>query len=540
VTSARVAVHIPWRHRLATQFIAITGLVLAAIFAGFIVLDSAIEETLLEETLGGAALFGETINAAINRAMLEDRRQAAYGIMEAIGAQRGVERVRMVNKAGVVTFTTGKGVGLVLQRDDPACISCHHESEVHTRVPTSERSRIFKSVGHRAVGQVTPVYNDTRCSAADCHHHPAGARLLGVIDVVVSLAEADRRIDAFRRTGIAAGLFGALVISGLVAALVRRRVVKPVKALVEATHRLARHERAIVGPVAGPGELGALSTAFEEMSGELLRAEDGLLSLNRSLEQKVEERTAELLRAQAALVQSEKLSSLGQLSASIAHEINNPLAGILTYARLLIRNAERDVPDEEKRRELVSKLSMVQRETERCSAIVRNLLDFARERPMRLDDVDVGKVVQESLQLGGPPRELQGPQLVGDLQATPPVRADFGELRQAVVNLTMNAMEAMGRKGRLAVTVRPAPGGGGVELVVADNGPGIPEEIRARIFDPFFTTKEKGTGLGLSVVYGIVQRHGGTIRVDSPSEGGAVFTIALPATLPAAGPAQAP
>jgi two-component system, NtrC family, sensor kinase len=126
--------------------------------------------------------------------------------------------------------------------------------------------------------------------------------------------------------------------------------------------------------------------------------------------------------------------------------------------------------------------------------------------------------------------ELQGHQLTADIRPSPPVRADFGELRQALVNLIINAMEAMGKGGRLAVSLHPSPDGHDVELVVADNGPGIPEEIRARIFDPFFTTKEKGTGLGLSVVYGIVQRHGGTIRVECPPGGGTTFTLTLPAS----------
>jgi len=161
---------------------------------------------------------------------------------------------------------------------------------------------------------------------------------------------------------------------------------------------------------------------------------------------------------------------------------------------------------------------------------VRNLLDFARERPLQLRDVDLEKVVQESLQLIGHQLQLQGHQVETRLADLPPVHGDFGELRQAFVNLALNATEAMGRNGHLQVETRLVDEGRAAEIVITDDGPGIPPEIRSKIFDPFFTTKEKGTGLGLSVVYGIVQRHGGTLSLVSEPGQGACFTIRLPVT----------
>jgi two-component system NtrC family sensor kinase len=525
---------IPWHYRLATQFGAVTlGFIVAAGIAIGAV-DAATEQTILDEARAGAALFGGTIGAAIGQSMLEDRRPVAYGIMMAIGAQPSIERIRMVNKEGRITFSTAKGeAGQAVERDDPACLACHAAPRPISQLDERERSRLVDGDGHRALGLVMPVYNDTRCANAACHHHSRGEQVLGIIDVEVSLAAADERLAVFRRSGVAVG-FAVMVVAGVfVHLIVSRRVVRPVAELVEVTHRVARHEPNARAPVEDPGELGHLARSFNDMIGEVRRAEDGLVELNQQLEQKVEERTAELRHAQAALVQTEKLSSLGQLSASIAHEINNPLAGILTYAKLLAREAERDVQDGERRKAFVQRLALVQRETERCSAIVRNLLDFARERPLRLDEVDVAAVVRESLQLVGHQLSLLGHRVEVDVQPAPPVRADFGELRQAVVNLAMNAAEAMGRDGRMAVAVRPTEGEGAVELVVTDDGPGVPEGIRTRIFDPFFTTKEKGTGLGLSVVYGIVQRHGGSIRVEGAPVKGARFIVTLPAARPA-------
>jgi len=263
------------------------------------------------------------------------------------------------------------------------------------------------------------------------------------------------------------------------------------------------------------------------MTRSLRRANDELHRLQHGLEHQVEERTADLRRAQAALVQSEKLSSLGRLSASIAHEINNPLAGILTYAKLLIRTLEGGPADEASRQEALRGLALVRRETERCTAIVRGLLDFARDRPVALAETDLNAVVEESLELVGHQLALRGLTLEKRLAPLPPVLADFGQLRQAIVNVAVNAVEAMREGGVLTVATRAAPGGG-AEVIVTDTGPGIPREHLARVFEPFFSTKERGTGLGLAVVYGIAQRHGGRVEVES-GERGTVVTLGLPA-----------
>jgi len=252
------------------------------------------------------------------------------------------------------------------------------------------------------------------------------------------------------------------------------------------------------------------------------------------LERQVNERTADLTKAQAALVQSEKLSSLGRLSASIAHEINNPLAGILTFAKLVIRTLDAGPPDEATRRDLVKNLALVQRETERCSAIVRNLLDFARDRPLALCDANVNTAVEEALQLVVHRIAIQGLNLEKRLSPVPAVMADFGQLRQAVMNVVLNAIEAMSKGGTLTVATRSAAGG--VQVVISDTGPGIAKEHQAHLFEPFFTTKQKGTGLGLSVVYGILKRHRGRITVKSDQGRGTSFTITLP-TKPAEGAA---
>jgi two-component system NtrC family sensor kinase len=321
---------------------------------------------------------------------------------------------------------------------------------------------------------------------------------------------------------------GILLLAAFFVVLARRHVVQPVAALVDGTRRVAGEELNVEIHVRSRGELGLLAASFNDMIRSLRRAHEEIGRMQHGLEHQVEERTADLRRAQAALVQSEKLSSLGRLSASIAHEINNPLAGILTFSKLILREVDQSVPDEARRKALAKNLSLVQRETERCSAIVRNLLDFARERPLELKEVDVNGVVAECLQLIAHQIAIQGHVLDKRLGAVPPVRADFGQIRQALVNVALNACEAMAKPGHLGVVTGPSADGRFAEVSISDTGPGISQENLARIFDPFFTTKEMGTGLGLSVVYGIVQRHGGTVEARSEKGKGTTFTIRIP------------
>jgi len=521
---------IPWRHRLSTKLLAVTAVLTVVGVAFFAFTERRIQEALVEQMESGAALFSQTVQRATLRAMLEDRRDDAYDVMRSIAAQQGVERVRVFNKEGRVTFSTNANeVGALVDKGAEACFLCHAQGQPLSHVPAGSRARIFKVDGQRHMGMVTPIHNEPRCTTSGCHHHGRGEQVLGVLDVTVTLEEVDRRIGSFRAASLVGTALAVLLLGGFFLLLARRHVVRPVAALLEGTRRVAVDDLGMEVHVASRGELGLLAASFNDMTRALRGAQRDLVELNRGLERRVEERTADLKAAQAALVQSEKLSSLGRLSASIAHEINNPLAGILTFSKVITRELEQAVPDEARRKALARNLALVQRETERCTAIVRNLLEFARERPLELKDVDLGAVVREGLELIAHQVAIQGHALERDLRPVPPVRADFGQLRQSIVNVALNACEAMQKPGRISVAVRPGQGGRTVEVAIADTGPGIPPEHLPHIFDPFYSTKQKGTGLGLSVVYGIIQRHGGTVEVRSEPGQGTCFTIRLPA-----------
>jgi two-component system NtrC family sensor kinase len=427
----------------------------------------------------------------------------------------------------VVFSTVANDTGTVVRREGRACAGCHGDRVQPLSVsPAATRMEVLAHDAGRVLSMIAPIPNGRACATADCHVHPPGRQVLGLVEVRVSLGPLDASVVTFRRGFVAALSAAAVVLALLLYLFGRAEIVAPVAALVEGTRRVARDDLDVEIEVRADGELGLLARSFNDMTRALRRLEAELQAVLHGLEAQVEERTAELREAHEQLVRTEKLSALGKLSASVAHEINNPLAGILTFAKLVSRTLGEGPPDDARRAALQRNLALIERETQRCSTIVKNLLDFARERPMQPRPLDPRAPLDEALSLVENQLKTQGIAIERDLASVPEVVADFGQLRQAFVNIAFNACEAMGASGRLRVATRAA--GDAVEVVIADTGPGIPQERLAKIFDPFFTTKEKGTGLGLSVVYGIVERHGGTISVESEVGRGTAFTIRLP------------
>jgi two-component system NtrC family sensor kinase len=248
----------------------------------------------------------------------------------------------------------------------------------------------------------------------------------------------------------------------------------------------------------------------------------------------VVEKTSELRAVQGQVLHMEKMASLGKLSATVAHEINNPISGILTYSRLIERELADQPVDPERHEELERYLHLVQRECVRCGKIVQNLLSFARRTGTDLESTNLNEVVERSLMLVAHHLEISGVSLQTEtLEGDAGIVADPGQLQQALVALFMNAVEAMPEGGELSVQLRGDEAS--VEIQVRDTGVGIEPEALSHVFEPFFSTKlnESGAGLGLAVVYGIVHRHGGEIDIDSTPGLGTMVQVWLPRTPPA-------
>jgi two-component system NtrC family sensor kinase len=527
-----------WRWRSNSLTFRLTGTLIVALvllLALIAVVQVGLQERYAREAarINGLAM-SETLYGALHTAMLSNDREGLHASVRTISERDPSVRVRIFNKEGqIVVSSEPREVGTRVDPRSEACFKCHQANQPIGKLPPGDRTRSFTLAGVPALGVIRPIENEPSCATASCHAHPASKQLLGVLDVTLLLTrlEGARRETALLMVGATGGVL--LLVVGVVLFVVRRSVHRPIRSLSETLAALgngdysARYENDEIS------EFAYLGSAVNKMAQELQRANAELVDWAQKLERRVDEKTAELRQAQDQMLRVERMASLGKLAAVVAHEINNPLSSVVTYSKVLLRRFAGHTEASEETRESLAILEAIASESARCGEIVSNLLLFARRTGSHMEPTDVNQLVDRSLFLIKHKMDLAQvkPQL--DLSSKlPRIMCDPAQIEQALLALCINAVEAMPNGGTL--TLRTAPTrDGGLELAVEDTGVGIPEEVRAHIFEPFFTTKGegegKGLGLGLAVVYGIVQRHNGTIEVASTPGQGTRFTLTLPA-----------
>jgi len=491
--------------------------------------------------------LSELLIRSTRYAMLQNQPEYVHRIIQDVARQNNIEKVRVFNKDGVIIDSTYEPeLGLKVDRRAEGCFLCHQTDRPVQRLPAGERAREFVTAGgKRMLASMEVIRNEPSCSNSGCHVHSSAQSVLGVLDIVYSIDEIDR---AMRRSVVAvvALLLGFVVVASLLLSLlVHRLIYRPLRDLQSGARRVAAGNLDQAIPVRSEDELGQLAASFNSMMAALKESGRELREWNRTLEHKVEERTRALRLAEAETVRGEKLASVGLLAAGVAHELNNPLTGILTFSTLLRKKLPDGSPDAED-------LDLVIKETKRSAAIIRRLLDFAREKAPEKKFTDLNRLIEDTVRIVESPAQLADIGIELDLDRTlAPVWIDANMIEQVVMNMLVNAQQAIERQGRITVRTRraprpmsPEPGAPAVPMVeisIADTGCGIAEGDLKRIFDPFFSSKEvgKGTGLGLSVSHGIVRAHGGLIEVQSRPGEGATFRVYLPLDAPAAAEAAA-
>ncbi len=524
-----------WPKRLSQKLILSLTIVVALVAVANGILSARSADTQLQATmLQGVDQISGAIASATWHAMLADNRAAAYQVMETIAAKQGIRSVRIYNKEGRVMFSTPPSLTKVVDKNAEACFLCHASEQPLVKVDTPTRARVVhRADGTRTLAMITPIYNEPACSNAACHAHPESQNVLGVLDVGLDMRLVDEQV---RRIEIRTALFTSLavILVGVCATVFTRRLVTtPLARLADATRHVA--EMQLDRPIAlgSSEELMELARSFNEMRRRLAEAMAEINGFTRSLEDKVEERTEQLKVAQQKLMLSDRLSSLGQLAASVAHEINNPLSGVLNLSMLMKRILKDDGIPKGREAEFRKYLDQVAAETARTGRIVSDLLAFSRRSQPRRADVDLNTVIGTTLSLVSHKLKLMNVQVDCALDAAlPHVLADGSQLQQVIMNLVLNGAEATRGKGsgHLRVATRALEEKKEVLLEVKDDGEGMSAELKERVFDPFFTTKDegKGVGLGLAVVYGIVQAHQGEIEIESVPGSGTVFRVTLP------------
>ena len=521
--------------KLAQRLILFLTLLLISVgtISGFLQMRTQ-EGQILNTIINGADQLSNGITSATWHAMLANNREAAYQIMHTIALRQGIANIRIFNREGRIMYSTDSTEQGKLERGAKECAVCHSTSQPQVNLDPHQRSRIFSNTsGKRELAMVTPIYNEASCSNADCHAHPAQLKVLGVLDVTYSLENVDQIVASVQQRAILTTTITVLVIGIFVFFFVRTTVHKPIAQLIAGTRALSAMQLDHPVEIKADGEIGELAHSFNSMRVQLMKTVNELNELTQSLETKVQQRTEQLKVMNQKLFQSDRLASLGQLAASVAHEINNPIAGVLNLSMLIERIIKEDGIPTERIEEVRRYLTQISSETTRVGRIVGDLLAFSRRPSPQRMPADLNAIIRRTVSIIEHKLNLASVELELQLDENlPKIKCDNSQIQQVIINLVLNASEATHNRKLGKVTVRTAAcrNNESILLEVKDNGDGIPKEYLAKIYDPFFTTKGegKGVGLGLAVVYGIVESHGGDIEVETKVGEGTTFSVDLP------------
>ncbi len=516
------------RYAIATSVILLVTFVLFAT-----VTLSSIRRIYDREAVMLAEMISETIISTTHHGMLNDDSQSVYKMIAEVGRQPEIDHIRLLNKDGVIKYSTHpEEIGNKIDKDAESCSVCHHGNFPVVDAPSMNRSRRFvNEEGMSILGLAKGIYNEPVCSTAACHVHLPGDKLVGVLDVSIPLGLRDQQLAIFRSdfiilaSGMLVFLFFFLVM------LTHKYIKDPIQQLIRHTQKVSQGDFS-EGKVLSLSskEMQELGNAFEVMTHSLHLTQQQLHETNVTLEERVTKRTEEVRVIQAQLHHSERLASIGEMAAGIAHEINNPLTSVMIFTSLLLKNPSL-APT------VKSDLETILGETGRCATIVSRLLEFSRATIPYKGLYRAEEILDATLHLLECQEIFHNINVVRHYAPTlPDVPCDRDQIKQVFMNILMNAAQAMRVGGDLIIEIAMDPSEEYLCVAIADCGGGISEENLSRIFDPFFTTNgANGTGLGLSVSFGIISNHAGRIEVKNRFGEGATFVIWLPLSISVGG-----
>ena len=502
--------------------------ILVSVIVGVVVIEGiflylnirSLSRQILEKTEEEAFNLSETIRLSIRNAMIKDRRDEYQRIIDDVAQRKGIVEVRIFNKMGEITVSSDSAkVGTVVDKKAEACYGCHREDEAKVLLPSDSKTRTYHTEKQRLLGLINPIYNEPSCYPC----HPKTLNVLGVLDTMISLEGFEKEKAQIYNRMMISGVISVIVLSLLLSLFLTRFVNRPIDKLLSATQQAAHGNLNQTVGIRSHDELGELSDSFNNMISELKRSRDAIEEWTQTLEQRVQERTQELQRVQGQLIHAGKMAALGELAAGVAHEINNPLTGVLTFSSLMLKKVDENHPWKKD-------LENIVQQTTRCRNIVRGLLDFARQRKPDKKEWDIQTLIGNTLTLIEKQAPFQNIKINKEFKTEiPKLFIDGDQIQQVFMNILLNAADAMGGDGG-TLNIKTALKNTVMEISFNDTGCGISKEHLSKLFDPFFTTKEtgKGTGLGLAISYGIIQSHSGDIEVESEVGKGSTFQVKLP------------
>lgn len=529
-----------FRSSIYGRVILITVISLFFLFAAFSVIFRSVNENYMKSVISeNGNNIGYLVEGALYQSMLENDQTSLQRILDQINTMSGIDNVSMYDKFNNLSYTSISNESS--NHSDPDCISCHQNiDEMFSPLEKSHRivdatSECVMNPGNPKSRNLlirSPILNSPSCYTAACHAHSADEQVLGSLIIKMPLQQLD---DALKESTTDFFLLASLLTVFIILFLIyftNKKIKTPLNQIIVASEAVTRGDRSKRLEIR-PNQLSDMqmvSHAFNEMLDNIQSATLELENWSQQLEYKVQKKSEELGRAQNELINIERIASLGKLSLSVAHEINNPLAGILVYAKLVQKQLGNPGLDETKIGSMLKNLKLIESETKRCGDIVKGLLDFSRKDQEGFEPKHLHEILIDTFELMNHSMKISEIHFISDLAAKKEmISCSANQIKQACLAIMVNATEAVSKNGEIVVRTYN-PDENHVTIEFTDNGSGIAKEDIPHIFEPFFSTKGKttGIGLGLSIVHGIVQNHKGKITVKSERGKETTFELTLP------------
>jgi len=483
--------------------------------------------------------LGAIVEGSLYKSMLENDKSTLHSTLDIINTMPGIDDVNLYDQNNSVAYSSFAAESG--RHSNPDCISCH--SNLDEMFSQRERSYMIideKSdcsmnpgkPGQRHLLIRRPILNEVSCYTAACHAHTENEEVLGSLIIRMPLKDLD---SALKKSSVDFLILSLVITASVLSVLIyftRRRIKDPLHSIIAASEAVSAGEagtRIAIGPNL-LDDMKKVSQAFNNMLDNLDRAATELENWSKQLEYKVQKKSEELSEVQNELINVERIASLGKLSASVAHEINNPLSGILIYTKLIHKQIENQEINQNKRVNILKQLKLIESETKRCGDIVKGLLDFSRKDQDDFENKHLNEILQGTYELMMHHIKIANITFLTDLSASHDmIWCSPNQIKQACIAIIVNASEAISEKGEIIIRTRNTDNNS-VRLEISDNGSGIQPEDIPHIFQPFFSTKHnaRGIGLGLAIVHGIVTNHGGKIEVDSVVGRGTAISLIFP------------
>jgi len=533
--------YVKFRSSIYGRVVFIISLLSVFLFVSFSVIFRSVNEQYLNTIIRqNGNNIGSIVEGALYRSMLENDKGALRNTLDIINTLPGIDEVNMYDSDENLVYSSF-ATDTNSSHSDPNCISCH--PNIKAMFPGKDKSYRIINInsdckmnqndnGSRHLLIKSPILNEKSCSASSCHAHKETDTLLGSLIIKIPLEAQDKAIQKSSMEFFLLAIFATMMLVSFLLFFTRKKIKDPLNALLKVSIAVANGDKSMRVEIK-PNQLDDMrmvSESFNDMLDNLHIATTELENWSQQLEYKVQKKSEELGAAQHELMHVERLASLGKLSSSVAHEINNPLSGILIYTKLLYKQVSNPELYASKRDSMLKHLKLIENETKRCGDIVKGLLDFSRKDQNDFEPKHLHEILLETYDLMSHPIKIADINFISDLSAGADlIYCSPNQIKQACVAMLVNASEAVLERGEIVIRTKNIDEDT-VTFEITDNGQGIAPEDIPHIFEPFFSTKQdvSGIGLGLAIVHGIIQNHKGKIQVRSEPGNGTTFAVTLP------------